>query len=360
MICTLFGVLLGASAIAGCADVEDPAAGLGNALLQAQSEAVIQRTGDGIGAAREARFLGGAGYVVLDRYSPHLRLFDLSGRPVWSGGSEGGGPQELSDPQGLAVGSQGEVMVVQHGRLSLWRLATDSLRFEDSLPIPEWYWPLAAESGCADGEWLLYARDNRQFLTGSPETAGQPRRFDYIHRVTLSVGDVAIEPLWAPPPADAVYARTSHRAALLTRLGSTLVLYHRMSSGAAGTMYRLTCSGAQLGAQLERPLVVGGDAPVKMPQPRPMQWTNGAIPIPGGAFVVAIPRWETAPDSTIWSTELFRVAGVEVRSVLIAGQWRLYDYDSEFGALMGNDDPIPHLVVIPPERITATWVSEQQ
>jgi hypothetical protein len=332
---------------------------LGTAFLQARSDSAVHNTGDGIGDAREARFLDSAGYLVLDRYSPHLRMFDLDGRPVWSGGSEGDGPRELRRPQGLAIGPGGQVVVAQQGRLSLWRLVGDSLAFYESLALPDWYRPLAVEDGCADGEWLLYARDNRQFLTASPELAQQSRRIDHLHRVAFTEGAIIIEPLWAPPPADASYGRTTHRAALLTRLDTTLVLYHRLSPGQAGSIYKLGCSGRQIDARSERPLIVGGDAPVKMPQPRPMQWTNGALPIPGGAFLLAIPRWEVAPDHTIWSTELFRVAAGEVHSVLIEGQWRLYDYHPEFGVLMGTDEPVPHMVLVPPGRVTVIGVAEQ-
>lgn len=300
------------------------------------------------------------GYVVLDRYSPHLRLFDLDGRPLWSGGNAGDGPKELSNPQGLAVGTGAQVAVAQQSRLSWWKIAGDSLVFDRSLPIPGWYRPLAVEYGCSGTEWLLYARDNRQFLTGTSEEAQRPRRIDQLHRVEAEEDEVVIEALWAPPPAVSAYGRTSHRAAILTRLDTTLVLYHRMSPGQAGSIYTLDCSGGEIGARLERPLIVGGDVPAKMPQPRPMQWTNRAVPIAADQFLLAIPRWEVAPDRTVWLTEFFRVSADRVHSILVRGQWRLYDYHARVGVLLGRDEPLPHMVAAPPVSVRALTQAKEE
>src|SRR5688500_2739132 len=50
--------------------------------------------------------------VVADRSAPMLRVFDRSGRVLWTGGRSGGGPGEYRYPMRVAIGPNRSITVV--------------------------------------------------------------------------------------------------------------------------------------------------------------------------------------------------------------------------------------------------------
>ena len=94
---SILGLLLAMVACSPSGEPESHSSGPDQDAISRASINYIQRVGDGIGQALEARFLsGGQHVVVLDSYTPHLRLFTAAGDPIWSGGPSGEGPHPNS------------------------------------------------------------------------------------------------------------------------------------------------------------------------------------------------------------------------------------------------------------------------
>lgn len=63
--------------------------------------------------------------VVADRSAPMLRVFDRTGRVLWTGGRSGGGPGEYRYPMRVAIGPDRSLTVVDMRARRLTRIARD-------------------------------------------------------------------------------------------------------------------------------------------------------------------------------------------------------------------------------------------
>lgn len=331
-------------------DDSHPADPLAVTMLPESSERYIARIGDAVGHAHEARYLDGARHVVvLDRYSPHLRLFTADGDPVWAGGLEGDGPQELRRP--LTIATHGDtVLAFQRGRVSEWRFTGEALVFERAVPLPPAFVPLGAVTGC-DEHWLFYARNE----TGLGEDADpfQPVRvteMDFLHTLDLSGEEPQIEVLWAdqdPMPS----ASEGHAAALMGRTGERVAVLHRPHYWGAGRILEFTCDGTLIHSHSERALIFGDSLPVLVPKTQPLQWTAGIAALHDGVLLplhrFLSPRFYDV-DEWEYRTEFFRFTDGEYQgSFVVNGQWSIMDHDSAAGVLLGQSHPFPHFVRLP-------------
>ena len=343
--------------LTGCADEEDARTAVPEfvtpGIVAEHSARFVAAIGESIGAVREARFMaGGSRVLVLDRFSPHLRLFTSNGRLLWTGGQEGDGPAELRSPWGVAA-MEDEAVVVQRGRISYWRLDNDSL-VPRSEPLPHWFGVQGVEYGC-NGDLVLYGLNYRQFYVGADSGGTTASEQTWLYRVVRSSdGSVELEPLWSTPRDASGTARGGHRGALLARAVWGMMVYHRASPRGSGQLMELDCEHRPVRAYSEDRLVHGDSVPVIDPRTMAVEWTNGIIALPDG-FAVAIPRFRSRPMRELgitplseWSTELFRFRRRAFeQSVLIPEQWFLMDYDARRGALMASDTPQPHFIIVP-------------
>lgn len=307
--------------------------------------------GDSIGKAVEAKFLNGDRLVVLDGFSPHLRLFTTGGELLWTGGYRGDGPSELRNPKGIAARGD-EAVVVQQGRLSFLKFENDSVVI-GSTALPPWLIPQGVEYGC-DGEILIYGRDNSEFRIDGVDSEDVAPEVTWLHMLMPNgQGDIDIVGVWKEPRASAG-ARNNHRGAVLDRSESTLVVFHRMSPFGGGRLLSFDCDLGMTLALDENRLVKGDSLQVIEPRPKAMQWTNGMVALPDG-FLVALCRWFTPTargERAYQKTELFHFRDGQFRSsMLLDRQWFLLDYDLRHGLLMTSDDPKPHFVIVPPAAL---------
>lgn len=332
---------------------------LADSMVVRLSAGFAAANGDAIGEVREARFLaGGTRVLVLDRYSPHLRLFTTEGKLLWTGGRSGGGPAELRGPQAIAV-KGAEAIVLQRGRIGYWTLRSDSLEVR-SEALPAWYYPLGGEYGC-DDELLLYGMDGRDCFSKASNQGTRSQEIAWLHVAhRSSSGALELRPMWTQGRDPSGTGRSGHRGLLISRTDSGLVLWHRSSPRAAGQILELNCNLVVLRSHSEAQLATGDSIHVLEPRKRALEWTNGIVALRDG-FVIALARYTSARTRELglssradgWSTELFRFQhGRFVQSVSIPAQWFLMDYDPKQGLLMSADEPQPHFVVVPPEAFT--------
>lgn len=328
--------------------VEGPV--LDSAFIARLSAEMIQRTGDGIGLPRESRFLDrGRLVVVLDRFEPYLRLFTADGDSLWHGGSEGGGPKELQDPQ-VVLPEGDSVVVFQPGRISRWVLDDDTLAFDQEFPLPLNLFPLGAVQGCVE-DILFYARNDAQLL-------GEDARIEYLHALKKPFDSKPLEVVWSEEwTPDAIQTR-GHTAMILSRYADQFVLLHRSRYPEAGEILEMDCRGTILRRHSERSLATGDTIEVLAPRGRAMEWTAGVVAIPGG-FVTAQHRYYSrrfyAIPAARYRTELFLFLGGRYRgSVLIPRQWILMDMHPNAGILMASIEPRPHFIRVPIESILSS------
>jgi hypothetical protein len=323
--------------------------GLNDGFVNKLSRAAMRRVGNSIGHAAEARFVGNGRYVlILDRFSPHLRLFSERGDSLWAGGREGGGPMELRDPQ--AIATRGDtVLVFQQGRISEWSMEADSLAWRTSRYVAPQYFPLGIEFGC-DGNLLLYARNDRQFEVPRDSFAAVPQ-ITYLHAATAEPDSYDIKPLWGTPRNPDAIPWLGHSGVLINRADSNLVVLHRSWNRKAGEIMQFDCGGHPVRHYSENSLVTGDTVPVLEPRRTALEWMAGVVALPDG-FVIPVQRYlskaRERAGEPLWKTEIFLfLHGQRVGSVLIARQWTFMDYDAGTGVLMTTDQPVPHFVILP-------------
>lgn len=322
--------------------------------LVARSQRFVAAIGDAIGdvGASEARYFAGDYVIFLDKFSPHLKLFTTEGVPLWAGGRSGGGPTELTDPQVL-LPSGDSVLVLQRGRVSVWRLEDDSLEFAGAASLAPEYAPLGATIGCR-GEWLVYARNGRQ-LPRSWDGEGDSGVLDNVLVLRLDGDRASLSPWWSTPMDPRVTPYTGHTAALMGRSDSTIALLYRVDTWSAGEVMQLDCSGRVTYRFSEKSLATGDSVSVVLPQARALEWTAGVIATPAGV-IVALHRYK-APgfydvETPEWKTEVFTLKGDRyLGSRLMDSQWVLMDYDEALGALLSTNMPVPHFVRVPLDEL---------
>lgn len=349
--------------VAGCGGdargTDDGGLRLDELFVRETSAAFLAQIGDSIGRPVEARFnADGSRVLVLDRYAPFLRLFTASGRPLWSGGLEGGGPRELRSPTALAI-SGDTAAVAQLGRLSRWVLQDDSLAFAGTVPLPPWKKPLGAAFGC-DGRLVLYGISLAEFRIDPERPEAAADFLNWVHVLEPDrLGEPRLTAVWGEPRAPSVLAIEGHTGALIGRSGRALVVLHRPNPLGGGRYLEFDCALEVRRSWSESSLATGDSFPVLEPRSRPLQWPNGVIALPRG-FLAAAGRYASARarDAGLttledgWWTELFLFQdGRFADSGVIPWQWFLMDFHPARGALMAVTEPIPHFIIIPPERL---------
>jgi hypothetical protein len=96
--------------------------------------------------------------LVVDRDAPTLRLFDKTGRSVWTRGRPGDGPGEYRYAMRAALGTDGTVQVVDMRLRRLTRLAKDGA-VAQSLTVP--FFPAGVASRPETGELIFLTDDFR-------------------------------------------------------------------------------------------------------------------------------------------------------------------------------------------------------
>ena len=94
--------------------------------------------------------------LVVDRDAPTLRMFDRSGRPLWSRGRPGAGPGEYRFAMRAAVAPDGSVQVVDMRLRRLTRLARDGT-VAQSLTLP--FFPAGIAVRRQQGELVFLTDD---------------------------------------------------------------------------------------------------------------------------------------------------------------------------------------------------------
>jgi len=217
---------------------------------------------------------GGRDLLILDRTAPHLRLLEINGSPLWSGG----GPEHgLDRPWALAVRAD-TALVFQRGRISSWRISREGL-----VPMEQWtmsphYMPLGAVSRCGDG-WYMYAASDEQLVL--PDGAsGRHRSVDFLFSLDLSADEARLTPVWSERldlPLSGVHG---HSGSLISRTDSTIVVLHRPGAVQAGDILELDCAGRELRSVPEWVFIAGDGIDVKEPRPRALEWTSGIVALP--------------------------------------------------------------------------------
>ena len=98
----------------------------------------------------------GGDVLIVDRDAPNLRMFDQTGRAVWSRGRPGAGPGEYRYAMRAALGDGGSVHVVDMRLRRLTRLAPDGAVLK-SLTIP--FFPSGVASRARTGELVILTDD---------------------------------------------------------------------------------------------------------------------------------------------------------------------------------------------------------
>ena len=370
-------VPMAAAVLAACGDQNVSVAEqqiAANTRVEKLSSEFMSEIGDVIGEARnEARYFARRYVVSIDRLSPHLHLFTIDGKPLWSGAPSGGGPKELNKPVSLAVLGD-TVFVFQRGRISRWRLDSDSLAFVEAVPLPVEYVPMGAVPGC-DGGLLLYARNDRQLgvgavtpdttvnrIFGSLKSSGATgsrtgdRHVDHLYSLSIERGNVVLQPWWGLD-GETLTPGTMHGPPLISRYDTLIALQHRSNVWQAGTILQINCKRAVVNSYSELALATGNGFSVQIKAPRVLEWTAGIVALPDG-ILFAEQRYFNpkvyAGKEPQWKTEFFLLkGGASAGSIVVDRQWTLLDYDPEFGVLMGTYDPAPHFIRVPAKSITS-------
>ena len=141
--------------------------------------------------------------VVADRSAPMLRVFDRTGRVLWTGGRSGGGPGEYRYPMRVAIGPNRSLTIVDMRARRLTRLARDgSVTSTD----PILTFPAAASPRGRTGDLALLMDDFRGpfAIERWAATASRSMAHATIARTPSPVGRGMIQPSMAAAPSGAL------------------------------------------------------------------------------------------------------------------------------------------------------------
>ncbi len=348
--------LLLASALGaiGCAEVEDTgmrqvasAEDLG--WLVERGEAMRAVIGDAIGNVTDARFLAGGEFVVvLDRYTPHLRLFRRDGTPLWQGGPAGEGPGELRFPRGIAVDDE-SVWVWEFGRVSRWRLEADSLAgsivHSGGTTMPA----LAITLDCA-GEILIYGMREVAATTFTGE-----REIGLVHRLGgMDEGAVHVRTLWRTERDGNVPHGSRRSGAWMSGSTAGWVVQHWKGYLASNReIIAFDCDGNVTGTFPEAALAEGDEPTVEA-------LGSGAVLTTAGA-ALGVAKWR---GGFLLMTVRQDGREREPRLILHAGgddfRWvpvppEVFAYlqhaEPEGGLLLARRNPVPHFIPLSPGEV---------
>ena len=156
--------------------------------------------------------------VVADRSPPMIRVFDRTGRVLWSGGQSGGGPGEYRFPMRVAIGPDRSITVVDMRARRLTRLNRDGT-VKASEPILAF--PAAAAARGRSGELVLMMDDFRgpYALERWGATADKTVPHATIPRPASPVGPGVIMPSIAVAPSGIIAFGTDPFTYRIARLG---------------------------------------------------------------------------------------------------------------------------------------------
>ena len=131
--------------------------------------------------------------VVADRSAPMIRVFDRTGRVLWSGGRSGGGPGEYRFPMRVAIGPNRDVSVVDMRARRMTRLARDGA-VKATEPILAF--PAAVGTRGRTGEMLILMDDFRGPFAVERWAPAAAKSVPYttIARAQSPVGPAMIQP----------------------------------------------------------------------------------------------------------------------------------------------------------------------
>ena len=156
--------------------------------------------------------------VVADRSPPMIRVFDRTGRVLWSGGQSGGGPGEYRFPMRVAVGPDRGVTVVDMRARRLTRLNRDGT-VKGTEPILAF--PAAAAARGRSGDLMLLMDDFRGPYALERWAASADKTVPHatIPRPASPVGPGIIMPSIAVAPSGIVAFGTDPFTYRIARLG---------------------------------------------------------------------------------------------------------------------------------------------
>jgi hypothetical protein len=337
-------------ALVGCStDDASPAAAGSDEVWEAfeeRSAEMAARIGDAIGTAQKARFLDdGRLVVVFDRFTPHLRLFSVEGRHLWSGGSAGEGPRELRFP-GAVTARDRIVRVWEAGRVSSWRLDGDSLigTIDVSGVVVSAF---EIELDCS-GSLLAYGPRFEALADPGTSMVG------YLHRLQRNEsGTWETETIWESRREGSIPHQVRAHLTLFHSASDGWVLWYRPIPRAPGRLVEFDCEGHVIGTLDEH-------AQGRFEDPEFIRdAADQAMVVVGGYN----PGGVVKMDPGFLYSRSGRVQGRGVRQlvrylgegqVVVAdfpGGGVLMDFHPEVGLLLARRTPVPHFVVLSPTEL---------
>ena len=157
--------------------------------------------------------------LVVDRDAPTLRMFDRTGRSVWTRGRPGAGPGEYGYAMRAAIGPGGAVQVIDMRLRRLTRLRADGT-VAQSLTFP--FFPMGVAVRCRQGELVILTDDFRGSGTVErwlPSAEAPVRVASMTTPKPGAMGDVSPSVAVAPN-GDIAYLQSSDRY-VIHRLSAT-------------------------------------------------------------------------------------------------------------------------------------------
>jgi hypothetical protein len=288
-----------------------------------------------IGMVLAARFTeSGEHVVVLDFAPPYVKVFRRDGTLERAFVTAGDGPREMRHPTALAVSGDSLVLVAAGPRVAVFGMDGQP-RGEGRARFPV----LAAEAGCG-GEWIAYG-------PGS----GMRERTPWLHRVRVApegmrAAELEFREAIAAPTIGAGLAYGIARSA------DTVRVWHVLGPKAAVLGFH--CGQDRPEAWAVQPLDQRGESPrregeaVRMTIEPGSRSLSGMAAVPGGVVLAAsvVP----APGDSA-TTELTLVTAEGERTVVVPGDWTLWDSHPRHGVLVSTTDPVPRLFTVSREDL---------
>ncbi len=148
--------------------------------------------------------------LVVDRDAPTLRMFDRTGRVLWSRGRPGAGPGEYRYAMRAALGDRGSVHVVDMRLRRLTRLAADGA-VTRSLTIP--FFPAGVAARARVGELVILTDDfqGTGTLERWPPNADGPTRLSAFKTPAPGGGNTFSPSVAVAPNGDVAYLASGDR-----------------------------------------------------------------------------------------------------------------------------------------------------